>query len=204
MPTYWPVDFKFVKLGPGFMAHYDKKTYRFDYGYHTGLDFLLKPEHVANVQSKKLKVPVHAVSEGVVEFAEVRDMPGYTGYGTTVRIYHRQLGVWTRYAHLGSLTVKAGDQVTAGQKIAELGTSGTDNYHLHFDVMHRLHAENRFNPYNPAVGGVTPKNQKENSREAARLLAYFQDPLRFFNHRPALTPVTAVAVQEKYVVETVA
>ncbi|UNK47496.1 M23 family metallopeptidase [Arthrobacter sulfonylureivorans] len=47
-------------------------------------------------------------------------------------------GVWAMYAHLqkGSLLVKPGDQVKAGQVIAKLGNTGNSNAaHLHFQLM---------------------------------------------------------------------
>ena len=47
-------------------------------------------------------------------------------------------GNYAFYAHLktGSVKVKAGDQLSAGQVIATLGNTGnTDAPHLHFHVM---------------------------------------------------------------------
>ncbi|GAB10237.1 hypothetical protein GOARA_054_00130 [Gordonia araii NBRC 100433] len=47
-------------------------------------------------------------------------------------------GVWAAYAHLqkGSLLVKPGDRVKAGQVIAKLGNTGNSNApHLHFQLM---------------------------------------------------------------------
>ncbi len=38
------------------------------------------------------------------------------------------------YAHNRSLAVKEGDSVKRGQKIAELGNSGTDKPKLHFEI----------------------------------------------------------------------
>ena len=38
------------------------------------------------------------------------------------------------YAHNRSLAVKEGESVKRGQKIAELGNSGTDKPKLHFEI----------------------------------------------------------------------
>lgn len=59
--------------------------------------------------------------------------------GNVVVIKHEDMGeiFATAYEHLknGSITVKPGDRVTAGQKIAEIGSSGhTGGPHLHFEV----------------------------------------------------------------------
>ncbi len=188
--TYWPVNLDDVHLGPGFMGHADDGTYRARYGYHTGLDFILNANLVGPVAAGNRVVPVYAVEDGVVDAAEVRATPGY---GTIVRIYHPQFGVRTRSAHLGSVSVKEGQAVKAGQQIGTLGTSGTDNYHLHFDVMHKYHATVRFNPHNPAVDGLSPVVHAKNWHEAALTLEYFQDPLRFMAHRPAYLPGTETA-----------
>jgi murein DD-endopeptidase MepM/ murein hydrolase activator NlpD len=59
--------------------------------------------------------------------------------GNVVIIKHENMGkiFATRYDHLknGSILVKPGDHVTAGQKIAEVGSAGrTGGPHLHFEV----------------------------------------------------------------------
>ena len=40
----------------------------------------------------------------------------------------------TAYAHNQSLSVREGEQVSAGQTIARMGDSGTDRVKLHFEV----------------------------------------------------------------------
>lgn len=57
------------------------------------------------------------------------------GFGLTVELVHAG-GVVTRYAHLRSALVKAGDAVTTGQAIATVGSSGLATApHLHFEVL---------------------------------------------------------------------
>jgi len=60
----------------------------------------------------------------------------YGGYGNTVIIEHKE-GFRTLYAHIrsGGIKVKVGDYVKAGDKIAEVGSTGTSTgNHLHFGV----------------------------------------------------------------------
>jgi len=59
----------------------------------------------------------------------------HSGYGLIVEISHGN-GYTTRYAHLESMLVKAGDRVQKGQKIATMGDSGTTSSepHLHFEI----------------------------------------------------------------------
>ena len=41
------------------------------------------------------------------------------------------------YAHNSRLLVKEGDQVKAGQTIAEMGSTGSDRVKLHFEIRRR-------------------------------------------------------------------
>ena len=77
--------------------------------------------------------PIVAAASGVVEIA------GSTGnsYGQQVLINHGN-GIKTRYAHCitGSILVRPGQQVTAGQRIASIGSTGNSTGpHLHFEVI---------------------------------------------------------------------
>lgn len=73
--------------------------------------------------------PVAALAAGTVTFAGERG-----GYGTTVVVDHGN-GRETLFAHLSSLDVQVGDQVTAGQTIARSGSSGrSTGAHLHVEI----------------------------------------------------------------------
>jgi murein DD-endopeptidase MepM/ murein hydrolase activator NlpD len=73
---------------------------------------------------------VPAARGGTVSFAG--DLPGY---GLTVVINH-DARLATRYAHLSALDVRAGDEVAAGQTIAQSGATGrATGPHLHFEVL---------------------------------------------------------------------
>jgi murein DD-endopeptidase MepM/ murein hydrolase activator NlpD len=58
-----------------------------------------------------------------------------TGYGQYVEINHGN-GYITRYAHASRIMVRAGDQVQAGEHIANVGCTGRcTGPHLHFEVV---------------------------------------------------------------------
>jgi len=86
---------------------------------HNGLDF-------AGTRGSD----VLSVASGVVVWAGSR-----TGFGKTVEIDHGN-GLRTRYAHNEALLVSPGTQVTAGQLIAKMGSTGRASApHVHFEVL---------------------------------------------------------------------
>jgi lipoprotein NlpD len=58
---------------------------------------------------------------------------GLRGYGKLLIVKHSEK-VLSAYAHNRVLHVAEGDQVTRGQKIAQVGASGTDTAKLHFEI----------------------------------------------------------------------
>ncbi|MFG3497561.1 transglycosylase family protein [Streptomyces sp. NPDC047928] len=87
-------------------------------GYHTGVDFPVPTG-----------TSVKAVGSGRVVSA------GWAGaYGYQVVIRHDD-GKYSQYAHLSALTVREGQRVGAGQRIARSGSTGNSTGpHLHFEV----------------------------------------------------------------------
>jgi len=73
--------------------------------------------------------PVFAAESGSVVYAG----DGLRGYGNLLIIKHKQ-DFLSAYAHNQKLLVVEGDLVKAGQKIAEIGSSGTDRNKLHFEI----------------------------------------------------------------------
>nr|MBA2690777.1 peptidoglycan DD-metalloendopeptidase family protein [Burkholderiales bacterium] len=55
------------------------------------------------------------------------------GYGKLVIIQHSSMFL-SAYAHNQQVVVKEGEQVTKGQKIAEMGDTDTDQVKLHFEI----------------------------------------------------------------------
>jgi lipoprotein NlpD len=73
--------------------------------------------------------PVVASAAGKVVYSG----SGLRGYGRLVIIKHND-DYLTAYAHNQNLLVKEGDDVTRGQRIAELGSSDADRPKLHFEI----------------------------------------------------------------------
>lgn len=86
--------------------------------FHSGIDF-----------AGPYGTPVHAAMEGRVVYA------GWRGaYGRFVEIDHGN-GIRTRYAHLASIAVKAGQRVQFRETIGKIGSSGrSTGPHLHYEV----------------------------------------------------------------------
>src|SRR5699024_7213548 len=86
---------------------------------------------------------VSAAGPGVVNTA------GWMGgYGNTITVTHFMNGktYTTLYAHLSSISVSAGQQVSSGQSIGAVGSTGNSTGpHLHFEV----HVGGFGNPQNP-------------------------------------------------------
>ncbi|MGH3633240.1 MAG: M23 family metallopeptidase, partial [Mycobacterium sp.] len=95
---------------------------------HAGID-------IAN----SIGTPIVAVSDGIVI-----DVGPTAGYGMWVKIRHAD-GAVTLYGHVNSTTVRVGEHVMAGDKIATMGNRGNSTGpHLHFEVL--LNGSNRVNP----------------------------------------------------------
>ncbi|WP_308280005.1 M23 family metallopeptidase [Pseudonocardia oceani] len=96
--------------------------------HHNGID-------IANA----IGTPIYAVTDGVVE----KSGPA-SGFGLWVVLRHAD-GTKSVYGHINRAVVQVGDEVAAGQQIAELGNRGfSTGPHLHFEI----HDAND-NPMNP-------------------------------------------------------
>ena len=73
--------------------------------------------------------PIEAVAPGQVVYSG----SNLVRYGNLVIVKHDE-HVLTAYAHNAKILVKEGDAVKVGQKIAEMGKTGTDRVRLHFEV----------------------------------------------------------------------
>lgn len=112
------------------------------YDTHDGTDIRLK-----NLQAMRVGGDVLAAAEGKVlrlrdgmEDISIKDLPAAAlkdrECGNGVVVEHAE-GYQTMYCHLkkDSIVVRAGEQVKAGQKLAQIGLSGNTEFpHLHFTV----------------------------------------------------------------------
>ena len=85
---------------------------------HTGLDI-----------AAKTGTPIQVVANGTVTFASTNG-----AYGKLVKVDHGN-GVETWYAHTSKIYVKVGQEVTAGEVIAAVGSTGNSTGpHLHLEI----------------------------------------------------------------------
>lgn len=121
-PAGWPVSSGWIssRFGERNDPFTGKRTQ------HDGLDF-------AGAKGSEIL----GVASGVVIWSGRRQ-----GYGKLLEIDHGN-GYITRYAHNDELLVKAGDGITAGQKIAKMGETGrASSPHVHFEVLYKGRAVN--------------------------------------------------------------
>jgi murein DD-endopeptidase MepM/ murein hydrolase activator NlpD len=113
-PSMWPVTGWISSL---FGRRPDPFTGEPDF--HAGLDI-----------SATLGTPVVATADGTIESAE------YNGnYGRSIVIEHG-FGIATRFGHLSSYNVRAGQEVRRGQVIGYVGSTGrATNDHLHYEIL---------------------------------------------------------------------
>ncbi len=96
---------------------------------HRGLDF-----------AAAKGTDIHATADGVVESAKYE-----SGYGYAIRIRH-DFGFETLYAHLSKILVEPGQEVSRGEHIGDMGSTGrSTGVHLHYEV----HLNDR--PVNPMI-----------------------------------------------------
>ena len=86
---------------------------------HTGLDF-----------QGPIGMPIYASGDG-----KVISTGWDNAYGLTVKIEH-QNGFVSKYAHASKVLVTEGQEIKAGQEIAQIGTTGrSTGPHLHFEII---------------------------------------------------------------------
>jgi murein DD-endopeptidase MepM/ murein hydrolase activator NlpD len=114
IPQVLPADRSSISSGFG----YRRDPFTGRAAMHAGLDF-----------RAGYGAPIHAAARGKVTFVGRR-----SGYGKVVEISHGN-GLMTRYAHMSAFHTKLGQEVTAGDIIGAIGSTGrSTGPHLHFEV----------------------------------------------------------------------
>jgi len=117
---------------------------------HAGIDF-----------SAPSGTAIQATGDGTVVEVDHRR----TGYGYHVVIDHGY-GFKTLYGHMREIDVKVGDKVQRGQKIGEVGSTGTSTApHCHYEV----HLKGvKVNPIHYCMDGLSPEEYQELVNAASR------------------------------------
>ncbi|MDH5446788.1 MAG: peptidoglycan DD-metalloendopeptidase family protein [Gammaproteobacteria bacterium] len=84
-------------------------------------------------------VPIYAAEAGYVVYSG----SGLRGYGKLIIIKHNETFL-SAYAHNNRLRVKEGEKVKKGERIADMGDTGTDKVKLHFEIRRNGTPENPF------------------------------------------------------------
>lgn len=114
IPQVLPASLEFISSGFGYRAD----PFTGGGAFHAGLDF-----------KGPIGAPIYAAAKGVVSFAGVK-----AGYGNCIEVSHGN-GLMTRYAHMSRFVARLGQQVSAGDVIGAIGSTGrSTGPHLHFEV----------------------------------------------------------------------
>lgn len=122
-PSLWPI------MGPITSSFGEREDpFNGEGAFHSGVDI-----------SGTFGESVRATADGTVAIASMA-----SGYGREIVVDHGN-GIQTLYGHLSGFAITAGEQVTRGQVIGYVGTSGrSTGPHLHYEV--RIH-NTPVNPY---------------------------------------------------------
>ena len=106
--------------------------------------------------------PVYAAADGEVIFAgpdaEAIYSPWKNYYGNLVVIEHAD-ALFSLYAHLSEINLQAGQEVSVGDTVGEIGSTGVAiGSHLHFEVR-RGDVQNYFATQNPELWLAPNKNE---------------------------------------------
>ncbi|PJO44946.1 peptidoglycan DD-metalloendopeptidase family protein [Lysinibacillus xylanilyticus] len=130
-----------IAVAPGDVTYPTTGPIRQQYGgqvFHYGIDI---------GSAGRTNVPIVSIADGVVSY-----VGPLSTYGNIIRVKHNINGedYETLYAHLASYSVKKGETVKKGQKIAIMGNTGkSTGPHLHFEVHKPNFVRQATNPMNP-------------------------------------------------------
>src|SRR5262249_36216894 len=108
------------------------------------------------------------------------------GFGNTVVLKHSN-GVYTRYAHLHSIAVNVGDQLTSGEVLGLMGSTGLSiGPHLHFQFY-----DGGFLPSNSQPGNALLRQvQVDNGSVSSSLIDFIAGGMYQSNNASATQTIT--------------
>lgn len=147
IPAIQPIenkDLKRVASGFGYRIHPIYKTRKM----HTGMDF-----------TAPKGTPIYATGNGKVTYAAYNE-----GYGYHVIVDHG-FGYETLYAHMSKMEVRKGEEVTRGQELGKVGSTGlSTSPHLHYEVIKN---NRKVNPVHFYYNDLTPEDYEKIKEIAA-------------------------------------
>ncbi len=116
IPSGSPIEYKGITSKYGYRIHPTLKRKEF----HRGMDM-----------RAKMKTPVYATADGIVEWAGLHKK---SGYGKLIILQHNY-GFRAYFGHLNKIVIKSGKFVKKGDLIAYTGNSGmSSGPHLHYEI----------------------------------------------------------------------
>ena len=123
----------------GSPIEYNGVTSKYGYRIHPTLN--RKELHRGLDLKAKMKTPVYATADGIVEYAGFHKR---SGFGRLVILQHNY-GFRTYFGHLNKIVIKSGRFVKKGDLIAYTGNSGmSSGPHLHYEIRFIQRAVNPF------------------------------------------------------------
>ncbi|MDA3908893.1 MAG: M23 family metallopeptidase [Sulfurimonas sp.] len=123
----------------GSPIEYNGVTSKYGYRIHPTLN--RKELHRGLDMKAKMKTPVYATADGIVEYAGLHKR---SGFGNLVILQHNY-GFRVYFGHLNKIVIKSGQFVKKGDLIAYTGSSGmSSGPHLHYEIRFIGRAVNPF------------------------------------------------------------
>lgn len=122
-------------IASGFKMPFTNLTLTQEYGAVGALAAYPKYKHLGEDYGGPVGASILAAGNGVVVQAVKSNST--TGFGNYIILEHtlpNLTKIYTLYAHLSTVSVSIGQEITIGSKIGVIGNTGTDGIHLHFEV----------------------------------------------------------------------
>jgi len=176
----FPLPYNFSNNGGWEWLDKDYYTYSFVV-YHPGEDWNV-PYYPGGAGNGDKGLRVESVANGKVVYVNGSNWSG-------VVIQHNYKGeTWfSHYGHVQNISVHVGDNISKGQKIAEIGNVGTYNAHLHFEIRTESHPDPANGNYWEAILSSKPAVE-----------AVYRNPTSFINSHSSYSSADNVLYQDNF------